>query len=224
MSRLYDFVGNVAMTTAQWIIYLILLTTMVYCPGPMTLFIMANGIHTGYRLTFFAIIGGSTAYIMQMLIVACGVGILLQQSEIAFLILKYTGAFYLVYLGVKQIQLPCIALSATYPIENQTSSKMYLKGFLTGITNPKAILVFTVLFPQFINTQLNKTSQLIILGAVFLVMQFISATLYALVGSKIFLTLRANNKEKYQNLVFGIILITVGLLLATMKIGIRNQY
>lgn len=179
----------------------------------MTLFAMANGVRAGYSRTFFAIVGGSTAYIFQMVIVALGVGAILQESDILLKTIKCLGAAYLMYMAFKQWRSQEIDLSKVDAYPNPSLWKLYVRGFFVGLSNPKALLVFAVLFPQFIKPSTGETAQFILLGITFLIIQFIGASTYASVGTKVYGWLRAKNLEKYQGKLFALMLVIIGILL-----------
>jgi homoserine/homoserine lactone efflux protein len=201
------------MTMAEWFLYCLLTLPIVYAPGPMTLFSMANGVRVGYARTCFAIAGGSTAYIIQMTIVALGIGVMLQESPLALKMVKYVGAVYIIYMGIKQWRSAGQPLVHANASRDHSRKRMYIRGFFVGLSNPKALLVFAVLFPQFIKPSANETHQFIILGLTFLIAQFISASTYASVGTRIYAWLRSRNLEKLQGRLFGVMLLVIGLLL-----------
>lgn len=201
------------MTFSEWWLYCLLATTIVYAPGPMTLFAMAHGVQSNYGRTFFAIIGGSTAYVVQMLIVALGLGLLIQESEVLLKTVKILGASYLFYMAYKQWKTHSIKIPKEQFHENEPLWSLYIRGFLVGLSNPKALLLFAVIFPQFINPKTEETSQFVLLGVTFLVIQFVGASTYASVGNKVFAWLQAKNLEKIQGKLFACILVMVGLFL-----------
>lgn len=199
-------------------LYIIILTALVYCPGPMTMFCLATSIKIGPKATSPALLGASSAYIGQLIIVSLGLGLVLQHSVEAFDLLKWMGAAYLIYLGIKQWR------ASDTKLETETSKKshysmsiMYLRGFFVGATNPKSIIIFTALFPQFINPHAPRLPQLLILSALFLVMQFSSASFYTCFGAKVFKWLQQKQKEKLLRRVTGTVLVTAGILLASTK-------
>lgn len=204
------------MSYHEWLLYCLTSFIIVYTPGPMTLFSMANGITVGYRKAFFGIVGGSTAYVFQMLVVMLGIGVILQQSHFLFSIIKILGAGYLFYLAIKQWQFKGVDIYSLNQDKMQLSMhkwRYYVRGFFIGLSNPKAILVFTVLFPHFIKNTADKTMQFFSLGLIFLTIQFISSSTYAVFGMKFYSWIHSRNLAALQGKIFALMLIIVALLL-----------
>lgn len=206
------------MHLAQWLAFSAVVFVITYCPGPMTLFCMSTGIDVGPQRTGFAVLGGSTAYLVQLTIVALGLEWIIQASPFAFILIKWLGALYLLYLGLKQWFRKPLQLNSASRIENNISCwYLYRRGFLVGITNPKSMLTFTALFPHFLSHPSQPTLQFAILGATFLVFQFSSASSYALFGAGFYRWLKRKNFLKLQDYIISVILILIALSLLLVK-------
>lgn len=199
-----------------WFAYFLLMTAIAYTPGPMTMFSMSSSVRNGFARTLPAIAGGSCAYVTQMVVVYLGLGVVVQGSSLVFNVIKWVGVAYLVILAVRNWrQLPLDAPQAearpTTPL-----SRLFCLGYATGMSNPKSILVFTVLFPQFIDPA-HYTAHFLILAASFSVIQGSSAVAYALFGARTFHWLRARCLTRLQNRVTAVILLCAGGLLAASE-------
>ncbi len=201
----------------QWLAFFAVVLVITYCPGPMTMFCMATGADVGPRRTRFAVIGGSSAYFIQLTIVALGLGWIVKASPVTFELIKWLGAFYLIYLGIKQWLREPFQLTRSTMKESISPWQLYRRGFFVGITNPKSILTFTALFPHFLSHSGQPTLQFVILGATFLVLQFSSASSYAFFGAGFHNWLKRKQCLKLQDYLVGIILILIGMTLMVAK-------
>ena len=201
------------------ITYSIIITGIVFCPGPMTLFAMATSVQIGPKRTLPGIIGGSSAYLSQMILTALGLGLVFQHSLFLFEIVKWFGVAYLLFLGIKQWR--SAPVLQTDPLIGSTKlyhpKKLYLRGFFVGLSNPKSILIFTALFPQFLILTKPQLPQYLTLGAIFLCLQAISCLSYTFFGAKFFGYIKRKQKEHWQKKITGSLLFSAGLALATIK-------
>lgn len=161
----------------------VLLTLM---PGPDILFVITQSITRGRRAGIVFAAGLCTGLIAHVTAVSLGVSVLLMSSPVAFTILKFAGAAYLLYLGVK-------AFLARYEnhfdlntTSGAASGKLYRKGILMNILNPKVILFFLAFFPQFINKGIeNPIPQMLLLGAIFMVQAFLIFSTVAFLADRL---------------------------------------
>lgn len=161
----------------------VLLTLM---PGPDILFVITQSITRGRRAGIVFAAGLCTGLIAHVTAVSLGVSVLLMSSPVAFTILKFAGAAYLLYLGVKAF----LARHENHFDLNTTggaaSGKLYRKGILMNILNPKVILFFLAFFPQFINKGIeNPIPQMLLLGAIFMVQAFLIFSIVAFLADRL---------------------------------------
>lgn len=198
------------MILSTWLAYAFLTIFIAYTPGPMTLFSMSSSVRYGLLRTMPGIIGGSSAYIVQMCIVYVGLGAAVQSSQVFFQCIKWAGVVYLLVLGWRNWR----SASNLYAVQGGGGTislrRQFVLGFATGMSNPKSILVFTALFPQFINPAGNYSLQFLILGVSFFFIQLSSATTYAVFGARIVNWLVRRNKTHLQGRVTGGILFLAG--------------
>ena len=120
-------------------------------PGPDVIYIITRGIAQGRTAAFLSTVGICIGYLVYTTLAALGLSALLQSSAIAFEIVRYAGAIYLLYLGIRTLMSKAadpLRLRAVHPVP---ASRILQQGILTSMLNPKGILVFAALLPQFVN-------------------------------------------------------------------------
>ncbi len=139
----------------------------VLFPGPAMLFIVARGVAGGPRAGALSALGVETANAVYVVATALGLTALLAASTVAFATIRYAGAAYLVYLGVRTLRDRGTPLETDVPSVSPRSWTSWRQGFLVGIGNPKAALFFLAFFPQFIHPEAGAVwSQVLVLGAI----------------------------------------------------------
>jgi homoserine/homoserine lactone efflux protein len=169
-----------AMPFSTWLLFcgVALLTT--FAPGPGVLLAISNAVAVGPRQTMFSSLGNAAGLFIVSGAATAGMGALLAVSASAFLAVKLVGAAYLVYLGIKQWRSAPMRLdaSAAKPNQPHTAGQLFLQGLGVAVTNPKAILFFTALFPQFLTPGPSLAMQTVLLTATFTVLALLSHALY----------------------------------------------
>ncbi|MGB8348704.1 MAG: LysE family translocator [Ktedonobacteraceae bacterium] len=124
-------------------------------PGPDVIYIMSRGIVQGRTAALLSTVGICIGYLVYTTLAALGLSTLLQSSALAFDIVRYAGAIYLVYLGIRTLMSKHkgLTLGAVNPAPH---GRILQQGILTSILNPKGILVFAALLPQFVNPHLGS--------------------------------------------------------------------
>lgn len=181
--------------------------------GPSNLLALSNGARAGVGAAVTATFGRLVAYAILIAVTGIGLGALLAASAHAFAIVKWGGAAYLVWLGVKMMrgagaQADREAATAARPPTRQ----LLRQEFLVGIGNPKAILIFTAFFPQFIEPGRYMAS-FAVLGALFLVLELSAAALYALAGRHLGRMANRKSATQWLNRISGATMIAFGLLM-----------
>lgn len=192
----------------------VLLTLM---PGPDILFVITQSITRGRKSGIVFASGLCTGLIFHVAAVSLGVSVILYQSPIAFAVLKFVGAAYLIYLGVKAF-LRRREASLRFDTASSGIQKLYRKGILMNLLNPKVILFFLAFFPQFVNTNaVNPVLQMCVLGAVFMIQAFIVFSLVAVLADKLSVRLMQNQKAAYLiNIAEAVIYCGIGISIAFM--------
>ncbi|WP_371373910.1 LysE family translocator [Thalassotalea aquiviva] len=185
-------------------------------PGPSNYIAAQNGAKAGLRKASFAITGHMSAILLLAFFSAIGLSTLIINSPIVFTGLQWFGAAYLCYLGIKIIKgsLASSSGATTTPQQElQGSRKLWRQHFLIAASNPKAMLFFTALFPQFINPEQNLLEQFIPLACISLTSSFIFPFAYALVGKKTAQLGLPGPIQKYGQVLVGILFMVFALML-----------
>ena len=189
-------------------------------PGADTMYILGRSIAQGKKAGILSALGISTGAIFHIVFATLGLSIILAKSATAFEIVKYLGAAYLIFLGLKTIFKKAdgkFVLSNESEIVNYR--KIYLSGVLTNILNPKVALFFLAFLPQFIDPNYVQSSlPFLILGITFLLTGTIWCLILALFASKLSDRIRKNYKIKmWLDKITGGIFVGLGIKLALMK-------
>jgi threonine/homoserine/homoserine lactone efflux protein len=199
-------------------IYLMLVIVATTSPGPAVIFIMSNATLYGWKKTLYIAFGNIIGLLCLGLISVTGLGAVIQASEYIFNIIKYIGAIYLIYLGIKLILQKRFNFNNIQNniIEKDISSKkVFIQAFIVAISNPKAIVFLAALFPQFINLNKALPIQFAILIGTLMFFSFSFLMIYALLAHKAKNWLNRSNRMSVMNKVSGGIFIGFGALLAT---------
>ena len=186
-------------------------------PGPSMLLALTHGMRFGARRAIASAMGNLTVTIIQALISIAGLGTILITSELAFHIFKYTGAAYLIYIGVRLFISPSMSISS---IDNKfrsnvSSGRLYSQAAMVTAGNPKAIVFFTAVFPQFIDPSAPYLPQSCMLLSIGSVIAFSCFMLYAVSGQKIVSLFSNASIGRYINKVIGGTFVAAGIGLAT---------
>lgn len=178
--------------------------------GPNNLLSLTYGFREGLRRAVLASAGRLVAFALLIALTALGVGAVLAASVTAFTLLKWVGAAYLIYLGIKILR-----AGGTLGQDTQGAPRLPLKALLvqefwTAIGNPKAILVFTAFFPQFIAPGHYWTS-FATMGAIFLLLEIVAVAVYALLGQRLGLLSRNTRVLSWFNRLSGTMMIGFGI-------------
>ena len=155
------------MLTANLALFLTASLALIVAPGPDSLYVLARGIGQGRRAGAVSALGTSTGLLVHTTAATLGLAVLLQTSIVAYTIIKFVGAAYLIYLGIKTVltkQSPRVTPAADQP----SWRRMYLQGMLTNVLNPKVALFFVAFLPQFVDQHSGTVAwQMLLLGVLF---------------------------------------------------------
>ncbi|MBA3041440.1 MAG: LysE family translocator [Alphaproteobacteria bacterium] len=182
--------------------------------GPNNLLALTNGMRWGVGVALAASLARIAAFAIMIVITALGLGALLTTSEVAFSAIKWAGAAYLVWLGIKILRAGAPQIERETKVRPALSLKnLALQEFWVAIGNPKAILIFTAFFPQFLDAA-NYASSFTILGVVFLILEMIAITIYAMAGRRLARFTTGKSALGWVNRVSGSMMIAFGAMLA----------
>ena len=189
-------------------------------PGPSMLLALTHGIHYGAKRTMASAIGNVTVTIVQAFVSIAGLGTILIASETAFQLIKWLGAAYLIYMGVSMLCSSKISLDSSefkQGAKQRSLKKMYIQAVFVTAGNPKAIVFFTAVFPQFIDPNANYLSQCGVLISICAFMAFNCFMIYAICGQKIVSIFSITSTGKIIKRIIGGSFIGAGIGLAASK-------
>ncbi|MBC7464160.1 MAG: LysE family translocator [Actinobacteria bacterium] len=165
--------------------YILTSMLIILAPGPSVLFIIARAIAWGRMTAVFTVIGNASGVFLLSVLIAVGLGPLLQRSDVAYGAIQWGGGAYLVYLGIDALRQRHVHAQEMAKGKGAHPSPMRSArdGFLVGILNPKTLVFFAAVLPQFIDRERGSvTSQLLLLGALFCTMAALSDGTWGLVA------------------------------------------
>ena len=202
-----------ALTLSSFIYFLLFCATMTFSPGPMTLLLLSLGLKDGLRRSIPAQIGASVSYLISILIFAVGFSELIKGNVAIAQGIQFVGVAYILYLAYKQWT--SSGVSIDQGAAAQGSRSLFGKGLLTGFSNPKALIMFSAVFPQFAGAgEQSSAADIAILGATFLLLQFASGCLYCYFGQRIKHVLETPRRRVLLQRIAAVLLLGVALMLA----------
>jgi threonine/homoserine/homoserine lactone efflux protein len=168
--------------TTHLLAFTITALVLIAIPGPSVLFTVSRAIALGRVAGVATVAGNTTGAFTQVVLVAFGLGPLVERSVALFTVLKLAGAGYLVFLGVQAIRhRHSLAEALGAEVERKTAARLVIDGFTVGVTNPKVIVFFAAILPQFVDRQAgNVPLQIVLLGAIFAGVALLSDSAWAL--------------------------------------------
>ncbi|MFD6278592.1 LysE family translocator [Streptomyces sp. NPDC060209] len=158
---------------------------LIVIPGPSVLFVIGRALAQGRRAALTTVVGNTLGAYVLIVAVALGIGSVVERSILVFTVLKLSGAAYLVYLGVKAWRQRA-SLQAAFTTDKATQGGMHTlwEGFAVGVANPKTIVFFAAVLPQFVDrAQGHVMVQMLLLGLVFNIIAVASDSLWGLIAA-----------------------------------------
>jgi threonine/homoserine/homoserine lactone efflux protein len=198
-------------------IFIVATVTLNLTPGPDMMYVLARSIGQGRVAGIVSVLGGSTGRLLHTLAAAFGLSALLLSSPGALDFIKYAGALYLVYLGLRALTERENARALVRP-ERASLRSIYRQGFITNALNPTVALFFLAFLPQFVDSARGSIAgQMILLGLVFTASAtFWSAGVAMLAGSVGNWLSRHPRAWRAQRLIMGIVFVSLGVRLALL--------
>ena len=201
-----------------WLAYVATSAIILAIPGPTILLVLSYSISQGRSATMPLVAGVALGDSVAIILSLIGLGTLLATSALWFTVIKWMGGLYLIYLGVKLLRgigKPLLAQpdESTRPVKVPASSprKLFTNAFVVTALNPKSIVFFIALLPQFISPAHPATPQLWILGVTFVVLATFGATSYALFATSLRHFLASPQAQKAYGLCGGGLLCAAGI-------------
>lgn len=204
------------MTIEWWLTYLFTTCILSLSPGSGAINTMSTGISHGYRGAVASITGLQVGLTAHIVLVGVGLGALFSQSVLAFEILKWAGAAYLIWLGIQQWR-SAGAIDLQAVAKAMPRRKLFKRAVLVNLTNPKSIVFLAALFPQFIIPHQPQAIQYLVLGVTTVVVDIIVMIGYATLAKRIAVWIKGPRQMQLLNRVFGGMFMAVGALLACAR-------
>ncbi|RXK12681.1 threonine transporter RhtB [Halarcobacter mediterraneus] len=167
-------------------LYMFIIASFLLClaPGPDNIYVLTQGITKSKKAAIVTTLGLCSGIIIHTSAAAFGISVIFQTSELAFNLVKYIGAAYLLYIAYQAFKHRNEKLDLSIQDSTKELKKLYIKGFVMNILNPKVSIFFLAFLPQFVNTQLgNVPMQMIILGFIFMALTIIVFSLIGIAGN-----------------------------------------
>jgi threonine/homoserine/homoserine lactone efflux protein len=175
-----------------WLFCMTALALLVI-PGPAVLYVVAQGAEQGRRVGLASVAGIHVGTLVHVAAATVGLSALIVASALAFSFVKYAGAVYLVYLGVRKL----LERDRPQEIALTGRSQLYLKGVLVQLLNPKIAIFFVAFLPQFVDSSRGPiAAQILLLGSIFTALAVLSDGAYVLVGGAVGGWIRASRRAR----------------------------
>jgi threonine/homoserine/homoserine lactone efflux protein len=157
---------------------------LIVAPGPAVLFAISRALAYGRRVALTSIAGTTCGTFTAAVLVAVGVGAIVQTSALVYTAIKLAGAAYLVYLGVQAIRhRKALREAFAAKVAPIAGRRTFLQGYVVGVTNPKTVVFFAAILPQFVDPAAGHAGlQMVVLGAIFALIALASDTVWGLVA------------------------------------------
>ncbi|WP_421715670.1 LysE family translocator [Arcobacter arenosus] len=199
-------------------IYLFLIASFLLClaPGPDNIYVLTQGMTKSKKAAVITTLGLTTGIIVHTTAAAFGISVIFKTSEIAFNIVKYAGAAYLLYIAYQAFKYRNEPLDLSVQNSSGELKKLYIKGFFMNVLNPKVSIFFLAFLPQFVTpANGNVPMQMITLGLIFMVLTIIVFSSIGIAGNVLSAKLiEKPNIVKYMNIMTSFVLGTLAVKLA----------
>lgn len=199
-----------------WLLYVATVLLFMVSPGPSHLLMVSVGMANGFQKSLATAAGDLSANAIQIALAGFGLAAVVTSSQYGFALIKWAGVAYLVWIGIKTIQ--SSFNQPSNPSINQPSAilNLWLRGFITSAANPKAVVFFAALFPQFLNPTYSLALQVFVLGITYIVIDGLFLLFYGFSSS--WLAQKLHNKyHALINRISGFGLIATAILLGFKK-------
>jgi len=199
------------MSARIWLLFAVTEALLCLTPGPAVLFVISHGLTRGGAASLWANVGILSGNTFYFLLSALGLGAMLLASHDFFSVIRYAGAVYLTVLGIQTMRGDGLAVDGTDATERAHSGwRTWARGFALQVANPKALVFFVALLPQFIDTARPVAPQVAILAATSVLIEFVVLAGYGYLAARASALAHRPRFVKRTNLASGIMLIVAG--------------
>ena len=165
--------------TSQLLAFLAVAVLLIVIPGPSVLFIVSRGVAMGRAAAVRTALGNAVGALALVVGIALGLGALIATASVSYQVIRVVGAAYLVYLGVQAIR---HRRDLAVPASQPSGRRVFVEGVVVGLTNPKTAVFFAAVLPQFIDATRPATPQLLVLGALFVIVAAVCDSVWGLLA------------------------------------------
>ena len=193
------------MSYQVWLAYMLACWVISISPGAGAIASMSSGLNYGFRRGYWNALGLQLALLMQIGIVAAGVGVLFATTPWAFLVVKWFGVLYLLYLAYLQWKAPTQSIKIQQEQSDKSIAKLVLHGFLVNMSNPKAIVFLLAVLPQFLDLSKPQWIQYLIMALTMVTIDLIVMAGYTGLAAKVLRLLKSPKQQKVMNRTFAVL-------------------
>ncbi|OAL80977.1 threonine transporter RhtB [Acinetobacter sp. SFB] len=193
------------MSYQVWLAYMLACWVISISPGAGAIASMSSGLNYGFRRGYWNALGLQVALLLQIGIVAAGVGVLFATTPWAFLVVKWFGVLYLLYLAYLQWNAAPQSIEIQQEQPDKSIAKLVLHGFLVNLSNPKAIVFLLAVLPQFLDLSKPQWIQYLIMAITMITIDLIVMAGYTGLAAKVLRLLKSPKQQKYMNRTFAIL-------------------
>jgi len=174
-------------STQQLLAFGVAALVLIAIPGPSVVFVIGRALAYGRPVALLSVLGNSLGLLVVLLLVALGLGVVVQESISVFTVLKLAGAAYLLHLGVQAVRhRHGFAVGPRTPVEPLSRGRALRQGFVVGVSNPKAFMIFAAVLPQFVDRGDGHVQlQMLLLGLLAFAIGLVSDSVWALAASQL---------------------------------------
>jgi len=205
------------MPLETWLAFVVAAWLISLSPGAGAISCMAAGMRYGYARAMWNILGLQLGILFVLAIVAAGLGAIMAASTTLFAAVKWLGAAYLVYLGIRQWRAPAAPVTEAGANVTGTPRQLVMRGFLVNATNPKGIVFMLAVLPQFIDPALPQLPQYVVCGATLFFTDLVVMSGYTGLAARVLRLLREPHHVRWVNRTFGGLFVAAGAVLATFR-------
>ncbi|MFG1934455.1 LysE family transporter [Mycobacterium sp. NPDC048908] len=200
-----------------WLGFLGASIAIAFSPGAGAIQSMASGLSHGLLRSYWSIVGQELGLLLQLTLVALGVGAIVAKSILAFTIIKFAGVLYLLYLAVRQWRASASALTDKVTgAPPRAGISLLARGFLVNVTNPKALVFYLAVLPQFVAPTAPLPPQYLVIGLTFITTDIVVMSVYAGLATRLLKALGAR-RQRLLNRCFSGLFATAAVVLALVR-------
>ncbi|MCB1755594.1 MAG: LysE family translocator [Gammaproteobacteria bacterium] len=200
-----------------WLAYVLAATLVIIIPGPTILLVVTHSMRHGKASTLPLVAGVAAGDFLAMLLSLAGLGVVMAASATLFSIFKFIGAAYLIYLGISLWRSESLLPDIEATDSAVKGAGLFRQAFVVTALNPKGIIFFIAFLPQFVNPQGDRLTQLIVLGATFLIIATLNALFYSVFARRVAGFIKSPQRRRRFNRGGGAALVCAGLVTATAQ-------